>query len=87
MLTLRCVYLGELPCPPPPHQLPGSVGAADPMRPLFPDGPALSQAQGDSRRENNTGSGQLFNSGVSSCSDFHSLPVHRVLGAPRAWRH
>ena len=37
MLTLRCVYLGELPWS---RQVHDSVGAAYPWRPVFPGGPA-----------------------------------------------
>ena len=58
-----------------PCQVQGSVGAVYPVRPLFPGGPALSQAQGDTRRDNNSGSGQLPSPGVSSPSNHHSLPV------------
>ena len=61
-----------------------SVGAVYSVRPLFPGSPAPSQAQGDTRRNNPTGGGQASSSGVSSCSNYSSLPVHTGLGAPRA---
>ena len=67
MLTLTCVH--------------GSVGAAYPVRPLFPGSPTPSQAQGDTRRSNNTGGSQLSSSGVSSHSNYHSLPVCTGLDA------
>ena len=66
MLILRCVHLGDLPCPLPLHV---SVGAVYPVRPLFPGGPAPFQAHGDTRRNNHTASGQLSSPGVSSCSN------------------
>ena len=53
------------------------------MRPLLPGGPTLSQPQGDIRR-NNSGGGQLSSPGVSSCSNYHSIPVHRGLDGPGA---
>ena len=61
-----------------------SVGAVDPVRALFPGGPAPSQAQSDTRRNNNTGGSQLSSSGVSSPSNYPQLPVHTGLGAPGA---
>ena len=69
MLSLRCVYLGEL-----PGSLSGagSVGAVFPVRPLFPGGPAPSQAQGDIRRNKHTGGGQLSSPRVRSSSNSHS---------------
>lgn len=73
MLMLRCVHLGELPCPLP---MPGSVGAVDPLRPLSPGGPP-SQADGDTRR--NTGCSQLSSPGVSSPSN------HRSSQSTLAW--
>ena len=56
---------------PTPCQVYGSVGAVYPVRLLLPGGPAQSQAQGDTRR-NNTGGGQLSSPGVSSCSSYRS---------------
>ena len=52
MLNLRCVHLGELPRP-----LPGAWlnGAVYPVKPLFPGSPTLSQTQGDTSRNNNSG--------------------------------
>ena len=76
-LTLRCVHLGEMPHP---HRVPGSVGAVDSVRPLFPGGPAPSRAQDDTRR-NTPDSSQLPSPGVSSHSNYHSLPVRRGLDA------
>ena len=73
MLMLRCVHLGELPCP---LLVPGSVGAVDPLRPLSPGGPP-SQADGDTRR--NTGCSQLSSPGVSSPSN------HRSSQSTLAW--
>ena len=63
------------------------MGAVYPVRPLFPVIPALSQALGDTRRNNKTGSGQLSSPGFSSRSNYCSsqstlawmLPV--VVGA------
>ena len=72
MLILRCVHLGGCTAP---CRVPGSVGAAYPMRPLFPGGPTQSQAQGDTRRNTTTGGGQLSGSGVSSCSNYGSSPL------------
>ena len=79
MLILRCVHLGELahPC-----QLHSSVGAVSPVRPLLAGSPAQSQAQGDIRRKNNSGGGQLSSPGVSSSSKYHCLPVRRSLDTP-----
>ena len=67
---------------PTPCQVHGSVGAVYPVRSLFPGGPAPPQAQGDTRRDNNTGLGQLSSSGVSSRSNYRSLPVRTGLDAP-----
>ena len=78
MLILRCVHLGELPCSPTGA---GSVGAGYPMRALSPGGPTPSQAHGDTRRNNSTGGSQLPSLGVSSHSNYHSLPVHTGLDA------
>ena len=60
------------------------MGALYPVRPLFSGGPTPSQAQSDTRRDNNTGLGQLSSSGVSSHSNYHSLPVCSGLDAPGA---
>ena len=64
-----------------PCQVHVSVGAIYPVRPLVPGSSAQSQAQGDTRR-NNSDSGKLSSPGVSSSSNYHSLPVHRGLDAP-----
>ena len=42
------------------------------MSPLFPGSPAPSQAQGDTRRNNNTGGGQVCSPRVSSRSNYRS---------------
>ena len=55
-----------------PCQVPGSVGAVYPVRPLFPGGPAPTQAQGDTGRNNKTGGGQVSSSGVSSRGNYYS---------------
>ena len=78
MLIFRCVHLGELSCPLPGAQLRGAVYS---MKPLFPGGPALSQAQNETRRNNTDGS-LLSRPGVSFHSNYHSLPVRRGLDAP-----
>ena len=72
------MYLGEVPRP---LQVHGSVGAVYPVRPLLPGSPAPSQAQGDTRRNNNSGGGQLSSPRVSSRSNYRSLPVRRDLDA------
>ena len=69
VLILRCVHLGALPRPLPGARL---VGAVYHLRSLFPGGPALFQAQGDTRRSNHTGGGQLSSPGVSSRSNYRS---------------
>ena len=51
------------------------------MMPLFPGSPAPSQAQSITRR-NNSGSGLPSCPGVSSRSNYHSLPVCTGLDAP-----
>ena len=43
-----------------------------------------SQAQGDTRRNNNTGGGQVSSPRVSSPSNYHSLSVHTGLDVPGA---
>ena len=68
-------------CPTPCLML-GSVGAVYSVRPLFPGGPRPSQSQGDTRRNNHTGGGQLPSPRVSSCSNYRSLPVCTGLDAP-----
>ena len=80
MLILSCVHLGVLPHPPARCS---SMGAVYPVRPLLPEGPAQSYAQGDTRR-NNSGRGQLSSPRVSSRSNYHSLPVCRGLDAAGA---
>ena len=86
MLILRCVHLGELPAAisPPLRQLHSSVGTLYPVWSLFPGGPALSQAQGDTKRNNHTGGGQLSSPGISSSSNYCNLPVCTGLDAPGA---
>ena len=69
VLTLRPVHLGKLPCPCHVH---GSVGAVYLVRPLFPGSASQSQAQGATKRNNTTGSGQDSRAGVSSCSNYRS---------------
>ncbi|XP_048963016.1 uncharacterized protein LOC125754597 [Canis lupus dingo] len=64
VLILRCVHLGELPSPLPGARLSGSC--------LSCEAPAQSQVQGDTRKNNNSGSGQLSSSGVSSSSNYRS---------------
>ena len=68
VLSLRCVHLGELPCP---RQVSGSVEVVDPRGPC-PLAAPLSQAGGDTRRGNPTGRGQLPSPGVSSRSNHPS---------------
>ena len=75
MLILRCVLLGELPRPLPGARLSGSslsCEAPGPWQPLVPGGPAPSRAQGDTGRNNKTGSGQFCSPGVSSRSNYRS---------------
>ena len=67
VLILRCMHLRELPRP---CQVYGSVGAVCPVRPLLPGGPAQSQVQGDTRRNNNSVGGQFSSSGVSCRSNY-----------------
>ena len=79
MLILRCVHLGALPHPLPGARLSGSCLSCEvpvPWRPL------PSQAQGDASRNNHIGAGQLSSPGVSSRSNYRSLPVRTGLGAP-----
>ena len=77
----------------------GLSGSCLAMRPLFLGSPNPSQAQRDSRRDNNTGRGQVSISGVSSRSNYQDLPVCTGLyalaaggadlhssGAPGGWR-
>ena len=70
-------------CPNPPRRVPGSVGAGYLVRPVFPGSPA-SPRHSDTRRDNPTGGSQLSSPGVSSRSNYHSLPVCNGLGAPGA---
>ena len=63
-------------------QVHGSMGAVYPVRHLFPGSPAPSQTQGDTSRDNHTSRGQLSSFGVSSHSNYGSLPVCTGLGAP-----
>ena len=76
--------LGEL--PPSTRLVLGSVGAVYPMSPLFPGAPSPPQTQGDTRRNTTTGGGQVPSPGVSSPSNYRSLPVHTGLGAPGSVR-
>ena len=76
MLILRCVHPGSYPAP---CQVQGSVGAVYSLRPLFPGDPTPPQAQGDTRRNNNTGGSQFSSSGVSSHSNYYNFPVHTGL--------
>ena len=78
-MILRCVYLGALPRPLPGAQLSGSCLSCE--APVLWR-PALSQAQGDTRRNSHTGGGQLSSPGVISSSNYHSLPVCTGLDAP-----
>ena len=79
MLIVMCVYLGELPRPLPGAWLSGiCLSCESPV----PWQPTPSQTLGDTGRNNHTGGHQLSSSGVSSCSNYHSLPVHTGLDAP-----
>ena len=62
VLILRCVHLGEMPSP---LTGAGPSGSCLPCEASVLWQACLSQAQGETRR-NNTGSGQIFSSGVSS---------------------
>ena len=68
VLILLCVPLGEMPRPPTGARLSGSCLSCEAF---VPWGAALSQALGDTRR-NNTGSGQLSSPRVSSRSNYRS---------------
>ena len=81
MLILKCVHLGELPCPLLGAGLSGSCLSCEAFVPWQP---RLSQAQGETRRKNNTGSGQVSSPGVRSCSNYRCLPVRRGLDTPGA---
>ena len=63
MLILRCVHLGELLSPLPGARLSGSC--------LSCEAPAQSQVQGNTRRNDSSGGGQLSSPRVSSCSNHH----------------
>ena len=78
MLILRCVHPRELPCPLPGARLNRSCLSCEASVPWWP---RPSQAQGDTRR-NNSGISQVSSSGVSSHSNYRSLPVHTFLDAP-----
>ena len=54
------------------------------MRPLFPGSPAPSQALGDTRKNNTTGSSQLSSSGVRSPRNHLQSSVRTGLDAPGA---
>ena len=73
MLVLRCVHPGELPRPLPGARLNGSCFTCETSLPWQPH---LSQAQGDNRRNNNTGAAS------SPALEYQSLPVHTGLDAP-----
>ena len=79
--NFRCVYLGDMPRP-----LPGAGLSHNclPCEASIPWWPRPSQAQGDTTRNNNTGSGQVSSSVASSQINYHSLPVHTGLDAPGA---
>ena len=62
MLILRCVHLAELPSPLPGARLVGNCVSCE--------APAQSQVQGDTRRNNHSGGGQLSNSGISFCFNY-----------------
>ena len=66
VLILRCVHLRKL-----PHPLLGAglSGSCLPREASVPWRPHPSQAHGDTRRNNNSGSGQVPSSGVSSHSN------------------
>ena len=64
MLILRCVHLGEL-----ASSLPGAWLS---VICLSCEAPAKSQVQGGTKRNNNSGGGQLSSSGVSSRGNCHS---------------
>ena len=81
VLILRCVHLGQLPRPLPGAWLSGSCLSCE--APVLWQ-PRPSQAQGDTRRNTTTGSGQVSSPGVSSCSNYRSLPVSTYLDAPGA---
>ena len=66
MLILRCVHLGELLRTLPGAQLSGSC--------LSCEAPAQSQVQGDTRRNNKSGGGQLSSPRVSFRSNYRSSP-------------
>ena len=70
MLILRCVHLGELARSLPGAGLCGSCLSFEAPVPWGP--PALSQAQGDTRRNNNTDGGQLSSPGINFRSNYHS---------------
>ena len=83
MPILRCVHLGELSRP---LLGAGSRGADLTSREArVPWRPRLSQAPGDTRRDNHTGGGQVSLALEGApCSDSPHLPVHRGLDAPGA---
>ena len=63
---------------PTPYLMHGSVRALYPVRPLGPGSLGPSQAQGDTRRNKNSGRGQLSCPGVSSISNYHSSQSSRA---------
>ena len=81
MLILRFVHLGELPCPLLGARLSRSCL---PLEASVPWWPRLSQAQRDTRRNNNTDGGQVSSPGVRPCINYSSLPVCTGLGIPGA---
>ena len=78
MLILRCEHLREM-----LHPLPGArfSGSCSSCEASVPWQPCLAQAYDETRRNNTTGGGHLSSSGVSSCSNYRSLPVHTGLDA------
>ena len=84
VLILRCVHLGELPCPVPGPRLSGSCL---PREAPVPWRPALSQEERQHRRQ----PAVLSSSGVSSRSNYRGLTVCTGLdapglGVPGGWR-
>ena len=79
MLILRCVYLGELSHP---LWVPGSVEAVDPVRPLFPGGPAppRHRVTPGGTTTLTTASSPALESAL--CSNYRSLPVRIGPDAP-----
>ena len=77
MLILRYVWQVEMLCPLPGARLSVSCLSGEAF---FPWRPHVSQAQGETRRKNNTGGSQVSSPGVSS---LQSLPQSPSLSWPR----